>query len=404
MPDIVIKKVKKGGHGHHGGAWKVAYADFVTAMMAFFLLLWLLSSATEEQLQGVSNYFTPETISQNESGSGGVLGGTSLAEEGSSRSEFGAPQVSMDIPPVQTPEEREAIRVAAMEEQEFNEAKEELKPTKSARPARPANQPSDDDDDRGKDKRGKGARAPARSGDERQRGKLTVDQLLNREQRERVPRTGQRFAPQESQHGGRARTQQCLDPDDLARIALGHAARKRVVHAPGRGGQQHREQAEQLHASRQTLLDHQHRAAGQQQEHGRGNAPVQRLVVPAPGQYRGEHGFEREHQRGAGAAGALQAPGQRHRPHHRAHAGHGEQARQVGAAQLGFAAGRPPQHDRHDRRADVQQGGGGKRPQARPEALDQGRAQAEQCRGEQGEQAALQRGAGEAVRAHVIAR
>ncbi|MFZ4542370.1 MAG: flagellar motor protein MotB, partial [Rickettsiales bacterium] len=38
---IIIKKIKKGGHGHHGGAWKVAYADFVTAMMAFFLLLWL---------------------------------------------------------------------------------------------------------------------------------------------------------------------------------------------------------------------------------------------------------------------------------------------------------------------------------------------------------------------------
>lgn len=126
MPDIVIKKVKKGGHGHHGGAWKVAYADFVTAMMAFFLLLWLLSSATEEQLQGVSNYFTPETISQNESGSGGLLGGTSLAEEGALRSEFGSPAVSMDIPPVQTPEEREAIRVAQMEEQEFNEAQEEL--------------------------------------------------------------------------------------------------------------------------------------------------------------------------------------------------------------------------------------------------------------------------------------
>ena len=68
---------------------------------------------------------------------------------------------------------------------ERNEAKEELKPTKSARPARPAVPQSDDDDDRGKDKRGKGARAPARSGDERQRGKLTVDQLLNREQRER---------------------------------------------------------------------------------------------------------------------------------------------------------------------------------------------------------------------------
>ncbi|HEX9789672.1 MAG TPA: flagellar motor protein MotB, partial [Kiloniellales bacterium] len=41
---IIIKRIKKGGHGHHGGAWKVAYADFVTAMMAFFLLLWLLQA------------------------------------------------------------------------------------------------------------------------------------------------------------------------------------------------------------------------------------------------------------------------------------------------------------------------------------------------------------------------
>ena len=53
---IVIRKVKKPG-GHHGGTWKIAYADFVTAMMAFFLLMWLLGSATEEQLQGVSAYF-----------------------------------------------------------------------------------------------------------------------------------------------------------------------------------------------------------------------------------------------------------------------------------------------------------------------------------------------------------
>ncbi len=55
---IIIKKVKKGGHGgHHGGSWKVAYADFVTAMMAFFLLLWLLSSTNEETLSGVADYF-----------------------------------------------------------------------------------------------------------------------------------------------------------------------------------------------------------------------------------------------------------------------------------------------------------------------------------------------------------
>jgi chemotaxis protein MotB len=54
---IVIKKIKKGGHGHHGGAWKIAYADFVTAMMAFFLLMWLLGSTTKGDLQGIASYF-----------------------------------------------------------------------------------------------------------------------------------------------------------------------------------------------------------------------------------------------------------------------------------------------------------------------------------------------------------
>ena len=70
-PEVIIKKVKKGGHGgHHGGAWKVAYADFVTAMMAFFLLLWLLNATTEEQKMGISNYFDPSAISRS-SRSGG---------------------------------------------------------------------------------------------------------------------------------------------------------------------------------------------------------------------------------------------------------------------------------------------------------------------------------------------
>ncbi|HYE34445.1 flagellar motor protein MotB [Methylocaldum sp.] len=54
---IIIKKVKKGGHGHHGGAWKLAYADFVTAMMAFFLLMWLLGSTEPSVRQGVAEYF-----------------------------------------------------------------------------------------------------------------------------------------------------------------------------------------------------------------------------------------------------------------------------------------------------------------------------------------------------------
>jgi chemotaxis protein MotB len=54
---IIIKKVKKGGHGHHGGAWKLAYADFVTAMMAFFLLMWLLGTTDPSYRQGIAEYF-----------------------------------------------------------------------------------------------------------------------------------------------------------------------------------------------------------------------------------------------------------------------------------------------------------------------------------------------------------
>jgi chemotaxis protein MotB len=69
---IVIKRIKKGGGGHHGGAWKIAYADFVTAMMAFFLLMWLLGSTTKGDLQGISEFFrTPLKVAMSGgSGSG----------------------------------------------------------------------------------------------------------------------------------------------------------------------------------------------------------------------------------------------------------------------------------------------------------------------------------------------
>jgi len=61
---IVIKRIKKKAGGHHGGAWKIAYADFVTAMMAFFLLMWLLGSTTKGDLQGIADYFqTPLKVS-----------------------------------------------------------------------------------------------------------------------------------------------------------------------------------------------------------------------------------------------------------------------------------------------------------------------------------------------------
>src|SRR5438132_6614824 len=79
---IIIKRIKKGGGaGHHGGAWKVAYADFVTAMMAFFLLMWLINTTTPEQKRGIADYFAPQSIAQTVSGSGGVLGGKVMGED-----------------------------------------------------------------------------------------------------------------------------------------------------------------------------------------------------------------------------------------------------------------------------------------------------------------------------------
>ena len=67
---IIIKKIKKGGHGHHGGAWKVAFADFVTAMMAFFMLMWLMSSTTVEERAAISSYFNDPLATTGLSGNG----------------------------------------------------------------------------------------------------------------------------------------------------------------------------------------------------------------------------------------------------------------------------------------------------------------------------------------------
>ncbi|MBF0130709.1 MAG: OmpA family protein, partial [Alphaproteobacteria bacterium] len=94
----IIKRGKKCPHSHHGGAWKVAYADFVTAMMAFFLLLWLLNAVTEEQLSGLSNYFAPTSVSKSTSGGGGMLGGQVIGE-GAMPSKTASPSVTTSLPP-----------------------------------------------------------------------------------------------------------------------------------------------------------------------------------------------------------------------------------------------------------------------------------------------------------------
>ncbi|OYW47579.1 MAG: flagellar motor protein [Novosphingobium sp. 28-62-57] len=79
---IIVKKITIVAGGHHGGAWKVAYADFVTAMMAFFLLMWLLGATTEKQRKGIADYFTPTLVKtkQGSAGGNGLLGGSSLTE------------------------------------------------------------------------------------------------------------------------------------------------------------------------------------------------------------------------------------------------------------------------------------------------------------------------------------
>lgn len=83
MAPIIIKKKKGGGdHGHHGGAWKVAYADFVTAMMAFFLLMWLLNATTEKQRKGLADYFSPSIpLSRISGGGNGAFSGESMFTE-----------------------------------------------------------------------------------------------------------------------------------------------------------------------------------------------------------------------------------------------------------------------------------------------------------------------------------
>jgi chemotaxis protein MotB len=146
---IIIKRVKKGGEGHHGGAWKVAYADFVTAMMAFFLLLWLLNAVTEQQLNGVADYFTPIAASTRESGAGGMLGGQTVGE-GASQSMTGATAAVVLPPPSigsggsdmtdpnesSQSDEAEAIRAAqeAKDQKEFEQVQQNLKQTISGVP------------------------------------------------------------------------------------------------------------------------------------------------------------------------------------------------------------------------------------------------------------------------------
>jgi chemotaxis protein MotB len=87
---IIVKKIKKVAGGHHGGAWKVAYADFVTAMMAFFLMLWLISTSSQITKQGLADYFTPTSGIRGAMGIG-FEGGQTISEDPGIKKQDSAP-------------------------------------------------------------------------------------------------------------------------------------------------------------------------------------------------------------------------------------------------------------------------------------------------------------------------
>lgn len=147
LQPIIVKKIVKGG-GHHGGAWKVAYADFVTAMMAFFLLLWLLNVTTEEQKLGIADYFAPnQRIAENVSGAGGMMGGLTVSPEGQMTSdkqtmapqEIADPAIRKkksdpDTDPKDIEEQKLREELRARENERFEQAAEEIRNTIESTP------------------------------------------------------------------------------------------------------------------------------------------------------------------------------------------------------------------------------------------------------------------------------
>ncbi len=127
LQPIIVKKIKKGGHGAHGGAWKIAYADFVTAMMAFFLLMWLLGSTTEGDKKGIADYFnSPLKLSLMGGGSGSgdsssVIrgGGTDLSRSSGQvkHGEVEAQRRTINLQQLKSEQRRaEAARLAALKD------------------------------------------------------------------------------------------------------------------------------------------------------------------------------------------------------------------------------------------------------------------------------------------------
>lgn len=123
---IIIKKIKKGGHVHHGGAWKLAYADFVTAMMAFFLLMWLLGTTTEPERRGIAEYFqNPFKASAEEKGADvgdrtSIIqaGGSDITSQDQGQVDKGMTLEEKQITPEDIEQKAEEIEMAKLEDLE----------------------------------------------------------------------------------------------------------------------------------------------------------------------------------------------------------------------------------------------------------------------------------------------
>jgi chemotaxis protein MotB len=122
--NIIVRKEEVVEGEAHGGSWKVAYADFVTAMMAFFLLMWLLNATTEEQRKGLADYFSPNSVlSHNSSGTGQPFGGRTAFSEGGMLSDLGSPQVTVGQQPVVDQVEEDGSDVIAQPRPHRDDAK-----------------------------------------------------------------------------------------------------------------------------------------------------------------------------------------------------------------------------------------------------------------------------------------
>lgn len=126
---IIVKKITIQEAGHHGGAWKVAYADFVTAMMAFFLLLWLLGATEEKQRKGIADYFTPTLVKlrKESAGSDGLLKGSSITDVDNYPSAMGQTgSRTITIPRAATGGPREAGGRGELEAQKLKELRDKI--------------------------------------------------------------------------------------------------------------------------------------------------------------------------------------------------------------------------------------------------------------------------------------